>query len=90
MTRPETNLPTIRQARDRLTELIDKGFGDLAVQIIVVPDSTLQSLARSFGQSPDDKPALMIHLAGDDGGMAVGLISVERLDAGGMPTRTVQ
>lgn len=34
----EDKFPTLRDLRDGLTRLIDEGLGDLAAQIIIVPD----------------------------------------------------
>jgi hypothetical protein len=84
----ESEFPTIAQLRDRLSELVDKGFGALPVQIVVVPDSTLQAIARSL-QPTADRPALMIDLTGADQRMAVGLISIDRLSGRGMPTTSL-
>jgi len=91
--RPENEFPTILQLRDRMSELIDKGFGQLPVQVLVVPDSTLQALAQGMGHAAGEKAALMIDLVGDDndgGRLPVGLISADRLTRSGMPTRTHQ
>lgn len=73
----ENEFPTICDLRDRLTELVEKGLGELPVQILVVPDSTLQAIARNSGQKDDAKPALMIDLV-DDRGNAVTLAAIER------------
>ena len=85
---PENQFPTIRDVRDRLSELVDKGFGDHPCQVLVVPDSTLQAIARTAGQTPDDKPALMIDLCGDSDRLPVALISAQRLSNRGMNLRT--
>jgi hypothetical protein len=74
MSRRENEFPTISDARDRLAELVERGFGDLPIQLVIVPGSTLQAIA-----GPRDKPALMIDLLGDPGRMPVGLISTECL-----------
>lgn len=94
MTAPEHNFPTIRDARDRLAELTEQGLGDLPIQILVVPDSTMQAVARATG-GPDyngDLPALMIELTGapPTARLPVSLISTERLTGGGMPARGMQ
>jgi hypothetical protein len=44
----ERTFPTLADFRDSLTELIDKGLCDLPAQTLVVPDSTLQGVARAF------------------------------------------
>lgn len=76
---PEHELPTIRDLRDRMSELIDQGFGDLPVQLVVAPDTTLQAIARAAA-GEDGRPALMIDLAAQDAPrLPVGLISVSSL-----------
>jgi hypothetical protein len=77
----EAEFPTIRDLRDRLSELIEQGLGGQPVQVVVVPDSTIQALARSAG-SGDGKPALMVELPGDQGRLPVALISTERFGHG--------
>ena len=88
--RPENEFPTIQQLHDRLSDLIDKGFGELPVQIVVVPDSTLHALANGLGYSTDERPALMIDLGSNDHHMPVGLISMGYLERGRMPSRKLQ
>lgn len=77
----ENTFPTIRDFAARLADLTQEGFGDLPAQILVVPDSTLQAIARvkmADGYNAT-KPALMIDLQGDDSQVLVGLISTERM-----------
>jgi len=74
----ENEYPTIQDLRDRLSDLIDQGLGELPVQVLVVPDSTLQAIARASGQKDDAKPALMIDLTDDDGN-AVTVVSTDRM-----------
>ena len=62
MAETENTFPTIRDLRDRLGDLVEQGLGELPVQILIVPDSTLQAIARNAGQKDDAKPALMIDL----------------------------
>lgn len=92
MGRPESDFPTISDLREALTSLIERGLGDLAVQILVAPDSTMQAVARNLDPSHDHqgKPALMIDLTGGKGGrLPVALISTERLNGRpGMSTVT--
>jgi hypothetical protein len=76
----EDKFPTIEQLRDRLSDLVGKGFGALPVQILVVPDSTLQAIARSLDHPPPNKPALMIDFG------EVSMISADRLGGRAMPT----
>ena len=74
------DLPTIENLRDRLSELVDEGFGDLPVQIVVVPTSTLDTIARACGGSlPGAPPALIIDLV-CDGNPPVAMTSVVRLE----------
>ena len=82
MSAREHTFPTIRDLRDRMNDLVEQGLGELPVQILVVPDSTLQAIARNAGQKDDAKPALMIDLFDDDGN-AVTLAAVERWGNGG-------
>ena len=57
-------LPTITDLRDRLTDLIDSGFGECAVEVLLVPDTTIQTIAEGR-RLPDQKdPPLAIELAG--------------------------
>lgn len=74
----ESEFPTIADLHLRLGDLISQGLGELPVQILVVPDSTLQAIARNSGQRDDAKPALMIDLVSEDG-HSVTLASTERL-----------
>ena len=89
MARLESEFPTIKQLRDCLSELIDQGLGGLPVQILVVPDSTLQVIARASGYE-GGKPAIMVDLNAGGTGLPVGLISAERLAERGMPTTVHQ
>lgn len=90
--RPQNEFPTIRDVRDRLSELVERGLGDLAVQVLVVPDATMQAVARAStppGYEYDSgKPALMIDLEGDGGRMPVSLISTDRMGSGDGPNAT--
>jgi hypothetical protein len=56
----EDQFPTIAQAHAVLFDLIKRGFGELPVQILIAPDSTIQALARDAGATDDQKPALML------------------------------
>jgi hypothetical protein len=83
--RPESEFPTIRDLRDGLTRLIDGGFGDLPVQIVIVPSSTMEALARDT-QGPDydpAKPALLVELdTPSPARMSVTMLSAEYLKDG--------
>lgn len=84
MPKTENQFPTIRDLNNRLSSLVSDGLGDLPVQILVVPDSTLQVIARITGGAREgDKPALMIELAGTDGRLPVSLISTDRMQRAG-------
>jgi hypothetical protein len=85
MSEPENRFPTIRDMRDKLSELVERGLGDLPVQLIIVPDSTLQAVARASmpegtNYNPN-KPALMIEFDGVDGRIAVPMMSVEKMQS---------
>jgi hypothetical protein len=76
MRRPESDFPAIKHLRDRLTDLIENGLGDLPVQILVVPNST-------------NKPTLMIELEIVEGSrLPVSMISTEQMRGRGIPTAT--
>lgn len=83
----ENEFPTISDLHDRLAELIAKGLGALPVQVLIVPDSTLQAIARNAGQKDDDKPALMIDLI-DDAGNSVSIASTDRWSREGPSKRS--
>lgn len=74
----EHEFPRLRDALAVLSELVEAGLGDLPMQIIVAPDSTVQALARHSGAKDDDKPALLIEFEVGDG-RRVSIISTERL-----------
>lgn len=76
MPRPESEFPTISDFKSLLEDLIEKGFGDLPCQVLIVPDSTLQALARHGGNT--DKPAVMIDWQVSKERMAVSLMTTER------------
>lgn len=81
----EQNFPTIRDLRDRLSNLIDRGFGALPVQIVVAPDSSIQALADAEG--PHGKPAIMIEFPIEGRLFGISFISTDRLGGGNsMPT----
>jgi hypothetical protein len=90
--RSENEFPTLRDFRDRLSELIDKGLGDLPAQILVVPDSTMQVIACHFDptRTLGVAPALMIDLDRSGGRMPVCLISTDRMVISDLPSRRVQ
>lgn len=75
--RPENEFPTIKDLRDQLDDLVAKGFGELPVQIVVAPDSTIQALAKA--QNWNGKPATMIEYTRDGKELGVSFISTDRL-----------
>lgn len=86
----ESTFPTLKDARDKLSELIERGFADYPVQILIVPDSTLQAVAKDSAPAEanydnEKKPALMIEF---DGGFL--MTSTDGLSGKQMPTRKVQ
>ncbi|PWC54360.1 hypothetical protein TSA6c_00385 [Azospirillum sp. TSA6c] len=73
----EQNFPTIADAAAVLADLVKGGYGALPVQIIVVPDTTIQALARAAGDA-GNKPALMLEYGGGER-LPVCLITASRL-----------
>jgi hypothetical protein len=91
MRRPESDFPTIKHLRDRLTDLIENGLGDLPVQILVVPNSTIEAVARTTAGPDYDpkKPTLMIELEIVQGSrLPVSMISTEQMRGRGIPIVT--
>jgi hypothetical protein len=77
--RSENEFPTIRDLRDGLTRLIDAGLGDHPVQVLVVPDATIQAIARTAAPDFDGaKPALMVELGSTEGRIPVAVLSTDR------------
>lgn len=80
---PENSFATIKDMHEALASLIERGLGDLAVQILVAPDSTLQALAMTLEPGYSGKPALMIDvMPGQNGRMPACIISADRLTTG--------
>ncbi|MEM1050415.1 MAG: hypothetical protein AAGL24_29965 [Pseudomonadota bacterium] len=75
----ENEMATIADLRDRLSNLVDDGLGDLPVMLIVAPDSTLQALARRLNGEPDD-PAIMIEFDGFAGRQPITIMAVDRME----------
>ncbi|MGX9392584.1 hypothetical protein ACWX0K_20250 [Nitrobacteraceae bacterium UC4446_H13] len=88
MAKPESEFPTIADLRDRLSELVERGLGDQPVQIVVVPDSTMQAIARTSNDG--GKPAIMIEMPGDGNRLPVAFISADRMAGGGMQSTRPQ
>jgi hypothetical protein len=57
-----TDNPTISDLRDRLSDLIDAGFGDCPVEL--APDATIQKIAEGHRAPHQTGPAVAIELAG--------------------------
>lgn len=85
----ENEFPTIRDLRDCLSALVERGLGDLPVQIVVAPDSTIQALARADNCTAGGE-AVMIEYPREGRELGVPFISTDRLARSGMPTREVQ
>lgn len=82
----EHEFPTIRNLRDQLSALIDRGLGDLPIQIVVAPDSSIQAIAKVEGPV-GQKPAIMIEFPVEGRALGILFITTERLSAGGgMPS----
>jgi hypothetical protein len=79
----EDKFPTIRDLRDSLSRLIDAGLGDLPVQIVICPVSTMEAVARSTGGPEWDgtKRALMIELGSSDGRLPTSMVSADYLQS---------
>lgn len=94
MSLPENKFPTIQDLRDGLTRLVDAGIGGLAVQVLIVPDSTIQAIARVSAPEHDHagKPALMVELDGTtEDRLPVTILTTDRWSRdGGMQTTTRQ
>jgi hypothetical protein len=75
--KPESDFPTIMDLRDCLSKLVDQGLGELPIQIVVMPDTTIQALAKA--QLWDGKPATMLQYSRDGKELGVMFISTDRL-----------
>jgi hypothetical protein len=88
MAETENKFPTLRDLRDKLSQLVNMGLGDHPAQIIIVPDSTLQAVAKaSVPEWANDKPALMVEFDGVDGRMPVLVYSTDRMQGLEMKSR---
>lgn len=68
MARPESEFPTIRDLRDGLSGLVERGLGDHPVQVVVIPSSTMHTIARAMNGPDclkDGRPPLMLELVVD-------------------------
>lgn len=76
----ENMFPTLRDVRDKLNELVGQGLGDHPVQVVIVPDSTIQAIARATAPPgyKHDRPALMVEFDGIDGRMPILIYSTDR------------
>lgn len=78
--RPESEFPTIEDARDVLQQLVDKGFGKLPVQVLVVPTSTMIALARDAGHA-GPKPIMLEMMAREGADLGVLIASVDGMSS---------
>jgi len=88
----EDRFPTIRDLRDGLSKLVEQGLGDLPLQVIIAPDSTMQAVAKVVVPEHDTsvKPALLIEFDGIDGRLPMMMVSCDRMQGREMPTRAEQ
>lgn len=76
----ENKFPTIRDLRDGLSMLIDKGLGEHPVQVVIVPGSTMRVIARAVADYRDDaKPPLIIELTEGGPRIPVSILSTDYL-----------
>ncbi len=89
MGRPESDFPTIRDLRDGLARLVDAGLGDLPVQVIIAPDSTMQAIARATvpGHSV---PAILMEFDAVGGRLPMTMVTTDRWSGREMKSRTSQ
>jgi hypothetical protein len=73
----ENTYPTIADLHKVLTTLVEGGLGELPIQIVIAPDSTIQVLAQRIDEG---KPALMIEYHPQEGRQPVAFISTARLN----------
>lgn len=82
----ENTYPTIADLHRVAAALIERGLGELPVQIVIAPDSTIQLLAERVNEG---KPALMIEYHAYEGRKPVAFISTARLN-GNIPPMSRQ
>jgi hypothetical protein len=73
----ENTYPTIADLHKILGTLIERGLGELPIQIVIAPDSTIQVLAQRVDKG---EPALMIEYRQQEGRQPVAFISTARLN----------
>jgi len=56
----ESNLPTINDLLDVLIHLQEKGWGDLAIQTLLVPMPTMLEIAGSIDHAIDDRQPIVL------------------------------
>lgn len=88
----ESKYPTIHDMHAVLTDMVAKGFGDMPAQLVVVPDSTMQALAKVVaGHDTESKAALMMDFLVNPDRMPVTIMSTARMGgSGAMPTTARQ
>lgn len=90
-TKPESDFPTIADLYNGLRPLVEAGLGDLPVQVLIVPDSTMQAIARDAGYH-GVKPVLMAELNHEEGSgrIPVTVLSTDRMTRGAVPWSKTQ
>lgn len=86
--RPESDFATIADFAERMRGLVEQGLGSLPIQVLIVPDSTLQAIARSVPEFDPNKPALMIDLDSPSGKMPVCVMTTDRMSGRASPIGT--
>lgn len=75
---PENNFPIISDLCEGLRRLVDGGLGNLPVQVLVVPDSTMQAIGRVTPGFDPAKPVMMVEFDGVDGRIGPAVLSTDR------------
>lgn len=89
MSKTEDQFPTIADLHSVLADFVAKGYGDLPVQVLVVPNLTLQILAHSSDEPVGTSPALMVEITVNQARHPVSILTTAYLD-GSAATHAVQ
>lgn len=89
MSKTEDQFPTISDLQSVLADFVANGYGELPVQVLVVPNLTLQTMAHANGAALGANPALMIEITVDQARHPVSILSTAYLD-GSAQTHAVQ
>ncbi|MCF1502931.1 hypothetical protein L0F51_04015 [Afifella sp. H1R] len=86
--RPENEFPTVKDMSQAIDHLVELGLGDFPVQLLVVPVSTIEAIARTVDPAlpprPEGKASLMVQLDGaGEARLPVTILSAGYLDAVG-------